>query len=190
MSRNCLISVLFVALGSTACVSEIVGRHDGGNAAEAAAEARPQPPDADVAVGTEAGPDRQPATDAGPVDGVAPDSAPVEGGVTLCPSGQPPQLADTSAVELYEALAAKDFLLINVAGPPSIPQTDAVLSYSDTAQLVAFIGSDLDTRVVLYCQSGGRSTAAGNALTARGYCAIRQLAGGKSAWTAAGYPLE
>ena len=55
--------------------------------------------------------------------------------------------------------------------------------------LVAFIGPNLDTKVVLTCRSGGMSKQAGNALVARGYRNISELTGGTDAWTNAGYPL-
>ena len=109
---------------------------------------------------------------------------------SLCPGGQPPALTSWTAEELHTALQAKDFLLINVASAPSIPGTDAIITYSDTAALMGFIGEDRSTKVVLYCQSGNRSNAAGKALLAQGYCAIVQLTGGKTAWVAAGYPLD
>jgi rhodanese-related sulfurtransferase len=127
--------------------------------------------------------DSEPFDDAGAADTGEDDSL-------TCLNGDTPTLVGLSASELHTALETKDFLLINVAGAPSIHGTDAIITYSDTNALVAFIGPNLKTRVVLYCQSGGRSTVAGNALVALGYCSIRQLTGGKNAWTQAGYPLE
>jgi rhodanese-related sulfurtransferase len=124
----------------------------------------------------------EPADDAGAEDGG-------DSGLT-CLSGSTPALLTVSATQLHTELETKDFLLINVAGAPSIAKTDTIIDYSNTDALVAFIGANLKTRVVLYCQSGGRSSVAGNALVARGYCSIRHLSGGKSAWTQAGYPLE
>ena len=88
-------------------------------------------------------------------------------------------------------MANKDFLLIDVHTPNagSIPGTDARIAYTDIAGLVAFIGPDLNTKVVLTCLSGGMSKQAGNALVALGYRNIWELTGGMTAWTAAGYPL-
>jgi rhodanese-related sulfurtransferase len=103
----------------------------------------------------------------------------------------PATLGEMSPQQLHAALANKDFLLIDVHTPNagSIPGTDARIAYSDIPALVAFIGPNLDTKVVLTCRSGGMSKQAGNALVARGYRNISELTGGTDAWTNAGYPL-
>jgi rhodanese-related sulfurtransferase len=103
----------------------------------------------------------------------------------------PAALGEISPQQLHAALANKDFLLIDVHTPNagSIPGTDARIAYSDISALVAFIGPNLDTKVVLTCLMGGMSKSAGNALVALGYRNISELTGGMSAWTAAGYTL-
>ena len=103
----------------------------------------------------------------------------------------PAALGEISAQQLHTALANKDFLLIDVHYPNagSIPGTDARIAYDDIPALVAFIGPDLDTKVVLTFLMGGMSKSAGNALVARGYRNISELTGGMSAWTTAGYSL-
>ena len=103
----------------------------------------------------------------------------------------PATLGEMSPQQLHTALASKDFLLIDVHYPNagSIPGTDARLAYDNIPALVAFIGPNLDTKVVLTCLMGGMSKQAGNALVALGYRNISELTGGMSAWTAAGYPL-
>jgi phage shock protein E len=103
----------------------------------------------------------------------------------------PATLGEMSPQQLHAALANKDFLLIDVHYPNagSIPGTDARLAYDNIPALLAFIGPDLDTKVVLTCLMGGMSKSAGNALVALGYRNISELTGGMSAWTTAGYPL-
>lgn len=123
-------------------------------------------------------------------DASADDGAALEDEGVACLGGSPPTLTMISVEDLHAALEEKDFLLINVAGAPSIPKTDAIIGYSDTDALVAFIGPEKSVRVVLYCQSGGRSGVAGAALVSLGYCSIQYLSGGKTAWVQAGYPLE
>jgi rhodanese-related sulfurtransferase len=126
--------------------------------------------------------------DAATPDTTGADSPPV----MACGTTGLPSLTNLSPVELSASLESKDFLLINVASASGgqIPQTDTYIPYDDTEALVAFIGPDLDTEVVLYCNSGGRSRVAGNSLVALGYCQVSHLAGGKNAWVAAGYELE
>jgi phage shock protein E len=104
----------------------------------------------------------------------------------------PPTLCELTPAQLHDALANKDFLLIDVHTPfaGTIPGTDARILYTDIAGLVAFIGSDLRTKVVLTCHSGGMSTSAGTALVSRGYRAVCELSGGMMAWTNAGYTLD
>jgi cysteine desulfurase/selenocysteine lyase len=46
-----------------------------------------------------------------------------------------------------------------------------------------------DTRVTLYCQTGGRSALAADALQSLGYEQVRSLRGGIVAWTASGLPV-
>jgi rhodanese-related sulfurtransferase len=122
---------------------------------------------------------------ANPVDAMVVDSA--RPATDLAPA----TLGEMSPQQLHAALANKDFLLIDVHYPNagSIPGTDARIAYNDIPALVAFIGPNLDTKVVLTCLSGGMSKQAGDALVARGYRNIWELTGGMSAWTAAGYTL-
>jgi len=47
-----------------------------------------------------------------------------------------------------------------------------------------------DTPIVLYCGTGGRSALAARVLESMGYRNVRSLAGGLTAWSAAGLPLE
>ena len=74
----------------------------------------------------------------------------------------PVALGEISAEQLHAALANKDFLLIDVHYPNagSIPGTDARIAYDDIPALVAFIGPNLDTKVVLTCLLGGMSKSA------------------------------
>jgi phage shock protein E len=104
----------------------------------------------------------------------------------------PAKLGEISPQDLHAALATnKDFLLIDVHYPNagSVPSTDARIAFDDIPALVAFIGSNLDTKVVLTCLMGGMSKSAGNALVALGYRNVSELTGGMTAWTNAGYQL-
>ena len=120
-----------------------------------------------------------------PADAVAADTA--NPATDLAPAA----LGEISAQQLHTALANKDFLLIDVHYPNagSIPGTDARIAFDDIPVLVAFIGPNLDTKVVLTCLSGHMSKTAGDTLAARGYRNISELTGGMSAWTATGYTL-
>lgn len=49
---------------------------------------------------------------------------------------------------------------------------------------------DPDTRVILYCASGGRSALAADMLRQMGYSNVAHLDGGIKAWAEAGKPVE
>jgi rhodanese-related sulfurtransferase len=57
------------------------------------------------------------------------------------------------------------------------------------ASHLADMPADLDTPIVVYCQSGYRGAIAAVMLNALGYTNVRNLAGGLNAWVAAGLPL-
>jgi rhodanese-related sulfurtransferase len=85
----------------------------------------------------------------------------------------------------------EDPFLINVKGSSikNIPGTDAVLA-SDVPGIEALVKNDLCANIVLYCRSGATSQTVGSQLIAKGYRRVRDLAGGITAWEAAGYPTE
>ena len=59
------------------------------------------------------------------------------------------------------------------------------------AELVARIDEiPTDRPIVMQCQGGGRSAIAASVLRARGFSAVDNLAGGFTAWAAAGLPVE
>ena len=127
-------------------------------------------------------------TDAGRNAGV---DAGADGGSDAGQDGGGAVLRTMTPAELNAALQNKDFLLIDVHIPPGnhIAGTDTRIAYNNTAALVAFIGTDLDRKVVLTCLSGSMSDFAGTALAARGYRNVWHLAGGTTAWVAAGFTL-
>lgn len=108
------------------------------------------------------------------------------------PDAAPATLGKLSPQDLHTELDTKDFLLINVHIPYAgeIPKTDKHISYLDTAALKTYVGSDLDTKVVIYCLSNGMSIPAAQFLVDNGYRKIRYMDGGMSAWKSAGYTLN
>ena len=99
-------------------------------------------------------------------------------------------LGQITVDELVAALSSKDFLLINVHIPYAgeIPGTDADLPYTDVAAIEAFVGSNLDQKVVVYCLGESMSVPVGNSMVADGYRSVRYLVGGLSAWQSAVTP--
>jgi len=91
---------------------------------------------------------------------------------------------------LNQMLASKDFILVNVHVPYAgeIAQTDLFIPYDDIANPLDKL-PDKAGRIVVYCRSGPMSTSAAQALVAAGYTNVMELAGGMSAWEAAGYTL-
>jgi rhodanese-related sulfurtransferase len=105
-----------------------------------------------------------------------------------------PTLGTVSPAALLTELSqsTRSFLLINVHTPlaGNIPGTDADIVYTDVPAIETFIGSVKSTPVVIYCMSDHMATIAGPQLVADGYCNVRYLSGGLSAWQAAGYPVN
>jgi rhodanese-related sulfurtransferase len=84
-----------------------------------------------------------------------------------------------------------DLLFINVHVPfdGEIPGTDAHVAHTDIPALLDAAGPELSQPVVIYCRTRNMASIAGQALVDQGYCAVRYLEGGMSAWTAAGFSL-
>ena len=49
---------------------------------------------------------------------------------------------------------------------------------------------DKNTRILMYCKSGGRASLACNSIDRMGYKNVVSIAGGWKAWMKAGYPIE
>ncbi len=92
--------------------------------------------------------------------------------------------------QLYDMLANKDFVLVNVHVPydGEIAQTDLFIPYNELSRQLGKL-PDKTARIVVYCRSGPMSTSAAQTLAAAGYTNVMELAGGMSAWEAAGYTL-
>lgn len=95
---------------------------------------------------------------------------------------------------LKQALAKKDFVLVNVHIPfeGRLAGTDLEIPYDQITQPdnLAKLPADKNARIVLYCRSGRMSNIAANALVKLGYTNLVDVTGGMSAWEAASYPLE
>ena len=127
-------------------------------------------------------------------DARAPDSVTKEpdAASTCTPITPTPPLEHLTAKELKTILdSSEDPYLINVKGSSiaNIPGTDAVLA-SDVPGIEALVGKNLCADIILYCKTGVTSQTVGNQLVAKGYQHVRDLSGGITAWTAAGYPTE
>lgn len=111
-------------------------------------------------------------------------------GIAPAPTQPSPGYIRLTPQQLSAMLADKDFVLVNVHIPydGEIAQTDLFIPYNDIAGQLDQL-PDKTARTVVYCRSGPMSTSAAQALVAAGYTNVMELAGGMSAWEAAGYAL-
>jgi rhodanese-related sulfurtransferase len=103
----------------------------------------------------------------------------------------PPNVAgyvDISVEQLAQAVADKDFTLVNVHIPyeGELPVTDLFIPFDQIGQQLEQLPAR-DAPIVLYCRSGSMSAQAAQTLVAQGYTNIFELDGGFNAWKTAGY---
>lgn len=98
---------------------------------------------------------------------------------------------DVTAVGLAQMMTDQTFPLINVHIPYAgeLDGTDAFVPFNEIGVNIAQLPQDFDAPIVLYCQSGGMSTAAAKELVALGYTNVFNLKGGMIGWQRAGFDL-
>jgi phage shock protein E len=98
---------------------------------------------------------------------------------------------DISPEELNTMLADKDFILVNTHIPfeGDLPDTDLSIPYNEIGENLRLLPADKDAKIVLYCRSDRMSREAAQELSKLGYTNLYNLAGGFTAWQAAGYPM-
>ncbi len=98
---------------------------------------------------------------------------------------------DVSPQDLNSMLESKDFLFVNVHIPYAgeIGNTDLFVPYDEIGDRFQELPSQQDTKLVVYCRSGGMSAIAASTLVSRGYTNVWNLDGGMIGWEEAGYAL-
>lgn len=93
-----------------------------------------------------------------------------------------------SPKQLKQALAKKDFTLINVHTPyeGEIEKTDIFIDWDKVEENQDKLPKDKNAKIVLYCQSGRMSEEAGKKLIDLGYTNVSHLKGGMETWRKAG----
>lgn len=96
-----------------------------------------------------------------------------------------------SPKRLKEALANKDFILINVHTPyeGEIEKTDMFVDYDLLVANKDKLPKDKNASIVLYCKTGRMSAEAIQTLKSLGYTNVRHLDGGMDAWKKEGFGL-
>lgn len=100
-----------------------------------------------------------------------------------------------SGLEKAPSPPAKGFFLIDVRTPEEhatgvIPGTDLNIDYREIKSRHKEIGATMDHHIVVYCQSGKRSTIAAETLADLGYKYVYNVRGSMNAWLAAGFPIQ
>ena len=89
----------------------------------------------------------------------------------------------------------KGFALIDVRSPEEhqggfIPGTDFNIDFREIQNRHQEIQAELDSHIVVYCQSGHRSNIAAETLMSLGYKNVYNVEGSMNAWEEARYPIE
>jgi phage shock protein E len=89
----------------------------------------------------------------------------------------------------------KGFVLIDVRSPEEhqggfIPGTDFNIDFREIQNRHQEIRAELDSHIVVYCQSGHRSNIAAETLLSLGYKHVYNVEGSMNAWEEARYPIE
>ncbi len=89
----------------------------------------------------------------------------------------------------------KGFVLIDVRSPEEhqggfIPGTDFNIDFREIQNRHQEVHAQLDSHVVVYCQSGHRSNIAAETLMSLGYKHVYNVEGSMNAWEEARYPIE
>lgn len=94
--------------------------------------------------------------------------------------------------QLNEMLNDKDFQLINVHTPyiGEIDKTDELIPFDRISMNIDKLPSDKNTKIVVYCQSGGMSFIAAKELSSLGYTNVMNLDGGMIDWQKKGYSIK
>lgn len=94
--------------------------------------------------------------------------------------------------ELQSMLGNKDFPVVNVHIPyeGEIEGTDLFIPFDQIAERLNELPEAKDSKIVIYCRSGGMSAEAARTLVSSGYTNVWNLDGGMIAWEDAGYPLR
>jgi len=112
-------------------------------------------------------------------------------------ASQPPLSRNTNGYfsvgsDSFAALTTDDEVTtINVHIPygGEIADTEALVPYNETAQLLAALPEDKSAPVAVYCRSGSMSAIAAKTLADAGYTNVYDLTGGMNAYQASGRPL-
>ena len=89
----------------------------------------------------------------------------------------------------------KGFVLIDVRSPEEhqggfIPGTDFNIDFRQIQNRHQELQAELNSHVVVYCQSGHRSNIAAETLMSLGYKNVYNVEGSMNAWEDARYPIE
>ncbi len=98
---------------------------------------------------------------------------------------------DVSPQELQSILGSNDFPLVNVHIPyeGEIEGTDLFIPFDQIAERLNELPEAKDSKIVIYCRSGGMSAVAARTLVSSGYTNVWNLDGGMIAWQETGYAL-
>lgn len=101
------------------------------------------------------------------------------------------EMIEKDEVFILDVRTPAEFNSSHIEGATLIPVTNSGGSNLSSDQLLEARINEVprDKKILVYCRTGHRSTAASNILVAAGYSDVYNMEGGITAWTVAGYPV-
>jgi rhodanese-related sulfurtransferase len=105
------------------------------------------------------------------------------GNITTISVADAKALLDKGGAVFLDVREEKEYRSGHIPGAMNIPRGLLEFTIGDKIP-------DKNATIVVYCKTGGRSCLASYALVRMGYKNIKNMDGGWTAWTKAGYPVE
>lgn len=103
-------------------------------------------------------------------------------GITMITAESAKKMIAAGGLKIVDVRTAEEFKVGHIKGAVLIP-------VSEINKRISELSSVKDSDLLVYCHSGGRSSAASQILRGLGFTKVHNLQGGVTAWSSMGYQL-